>query len=443
MMNANLPEKYLDELSTFLTPWQKEKYLASFQENRTFGLRVNRYKCDPKDIGKLLPFPLLPIPWTENGFYYEENVNPANYPLYRTGLYYLQEPSAMSAAQILPIEQGDFVLDGCAAPGGKATELADRLNGSGALIVNDLSFSRNQASVRNLEYFGVKNAYVISEDLLTLSQRFPETFDKILLDVPCSGQGMFRKEPSLISAYEKKGSKEYAPLQKELLAAGLKMLKKGGMLLYSTCTFAPEEDEEVVSSVLSQDISLVDIPSFPGFCDGLFGLKECKRLYPFELKGEGHFLALLLKKGKKTKTSFSQEKAILKDEFFKHMHIDTASYQIEQIKDRLYLKKRLPIDLKGIRVLRSGLFLGIYEHERFTPSSAVAFALRKEDFDQYIDLSSSDIRVQKYLKGETIFVEGNKKKGYILVCCDGLPMGFGIWEDGRIKNKLEKGFRIV
>ena len=239
-----LPQKHLSEMKELLQD-EYDDYLASFENKRVYGLRINTSKISVRDFLKINPFHLERIPWTDDGFYYDEEDRPAKHPYYFAGLYYLQEPSAMLPAEVLPVEENDLVLDCCAAPGGKSSKLANKLNNTGVLIANDISASRAQVLLKTLESQGIRNAYVMAEDI-TKIERFKECFDKILIDAPCSGEGMFRKESELISSWEERKSDYYSPIQKQLILKGVEMLKSGGKLVYSTCTFSPEEDEEII-----------------------------------------------------------------------------------------------------------------------------------------------------------------------------------------------------
>lgn len=231
-----LPENYLAAMKELLGE-EYEAYLASFEEPKSLGLRVNTRKISVEDFLKLTPFHLTPVPWTENGFYYEEGEAVTRHPHYYAGLYYIQEPSAMIPASRLPIEPGDRVLDLCAAPGGKATELGARLMGTGVLLANDISNSRAKGLLKNLELFGIGNMFVTSETPEKLCRFYEGCFDKILIDAPCSGEGMFRRDPSMVKSWEEHGPAYYAQLQREILESAVRLLAPGGKLLYSTCTF--------------------------------------------------------------------------------------------------------------------------------------------------------------------------------------------------------------
>ena len=238
----NLPNEFEEKMKALLGD-EFEDYIKCYDEPRYYGLRVNTEKISVEDFVKICPFEITPIPWIDNGFYYDgEKISPAKHPYYFAGLYYIQEPSAMTPANVLPVEEGDIVFDMCAAPGGKSTELGAKLNGSGLLVTNDISNSRAKALLKNVEVFGIPNVYVVSEDPKNIQPGFNEFFDKILIDAPCSGEGMFRKDNKLIKAWEKNGPEFYSQIQRNIILAGADMLKPGGKLLYSTCTFSKLED---------------------------------------------------------------------------------------------------------------------------------------------------------------------------------------------------------
>lgn len=292
-----LPKEFLDKMKLLLGE-EYQKYIASYKEEAHSGLRVNTAKLSPEmflDMAGKADWNLRPVPWTKNGFYYQ-NERPSKHPWYYAGLYYLQEPSAMSPAAYLTIEPGDKVLDLCAAPGGKSTELAAKLRGTGVLFSNDISNSRAKALLKNLEMFGAGNICVTSETPEKLSRVLPEYFDKILVDAPCSGEGMFRRDPSMIKSWREKGPAFYALLQREILDFAVQMLAPGGKIVYSTCTFDRDEDEGIIEWIVERYPEMSVIPLHPeyGF-ENSRGVEGCLRLFPHRLDGEGHFVALLEK----------------------------------------------------------------------------------------------------------------------------------------------------
>ena len=440
-----LPEVYLDKMKNILGE-NYDEFLSVFDSGPYTGLRINTSKINRDQFLHTSQFKLKEVSWCKNGFYYDPEDEPSRHTYYNAGLYYLQEPSAMAPGSFLDIEEDDYVLDLCSAPGGKATQLACKLNNTGIIVSNDISASRQNATLRNLERFGITNSFVISDDPEHLSEKWPASFDKILVDAPCSGEGMFRKDPSLIKFWLERGNDYYADLQKRIMDSAVRMLKPGGRLLYSTCTFSPTEDEEVVKHVLDNNPDLTLLPvRHPGFEPGIIeGLENCARLYPHKLKGEGHFLALLQKAGTNEKSTrkknpFTCDNSTV-NEFMKNISKDFSNYEVRILKDKVLFVPETSLSFDSVRVLRSGLLAGTIRKDVFEPSQQMAMALGKDEFSQIIDLKSDDIMTDKYLKGETIRVSSSLK-GWVLVTCDGYPLGFGKISNGVIKNKIDPGWR--
>ena len=239
-LKEQLPERFTERMESLLND-EYPVFLNSYDENIYAGLRMNTLKITPEEYLKMTDQALESVTWCPTGFYYNGSREYSKNPLYHAGLYYIQEPSAMFPAQVLPVEAGDHILDLCAAPGGKSTALAAKLQGSGLLVSNDISASRAKALLKNIESSGIRNSIVLTEDPKHLADPFEEYFDKILIDAPCSGEGMFRKEPSMMRAWEKNGPDFFSKLQREIVDCGVRMLKAGGMMVYSTCTFSVEE----------------------------------------------------------------------------------------------------------------------------------------------------------------------------------------------------------
>ena len=443
-MIERLSEKYLNKMKELLGD-EYDDYLNSFNEKRIHSLRVNNAKISNEEFERICPFKIKRIPWIENGYYFDESDRPSKHPYYYAGLYYLQEPSAMTPANVLPIEKGDIVLDACAAPGGKSLELASKLGDSGLLVSNDISVSRAYSLLKNLELGGHKNIYVMAEDISKLSKKFVKSFDKILIDAPCSGEGMLRKDPSIIKEWEDKGNEYYANLQKDIVKSAVSMLKDGGMMVYSTCTFDKSEDEDIVSYILSldDDLKLERINEYEGFTRGI-DMDEAIRLYPHKLQGEGHFVALVKKDTPKTVTV--KKKHVSKidskeaEEFIKLIKRDFDDGYFEIINNNLYFIPEYDFEKKGLRILRSGLLMGEIKKHSFEPSMALALNLKMNEFKNVINLSVDDKRVISYLKGETISVP-ETKDGWVLVCVDGYSLGFGKMQNGIMKNKYAKEWR--
>ena len=474
-----LPEEYIKKMKRLLGN-EYEDYLASLEQPMFHSLRVNTLKISVEDFLKISPFKLSPVPWTENAFYYDASVDtPSKHPFYYAGLFYLQEPSATLPAATIPIEEGDKVLDICSAPGGKSTELAAKLKDTGLLVSNDISASRLKALQKNIEIFGAKNVLITCETPEKLSETFTAYFDKILIDAPCSGEGMFRKSSSMISAWELNGNEKFVEIQKSILKEVVKMLKPGGKILYSTCTFDPREDEDQVEYLMSLDDSL-RISSFPmhqGFepghsdwCSNGSGSAELNRtahLFPHRINGEGHFVALLesdIVEADDSKVSGFSHLSPYKvkaykgneiiEDFLSHVLLKFERSEIEFNKDKLfYISKGTP-DVRGLRIMRQGVYLGELKKNRFEPSQSLAMILKADEFDNVISLSSTSQSVYKYLKGDTLDLEEVQKEhpemdiqslrdGWILIAVEGFPLGFGKLNRGIIKNKYLPGWRMT
>ncbi len=446
-----LPSKFIDEMKEMLGD-EFDDFLASYDEDYYRGIRCNTLKITPSEFEKKVPFVSEKVDWVQNGYYTSEDEQPAKHPYYFAGLYYIQEPSAMMPASQLPVEPGDRVLDLCAAPGGKTTELGAKLKGEGVLVSNDISASRAKALVKNVELFGIKNAVVVSESPDKLAERLEGYFDKILVDAPCSGEGMFRKVHSIAKNWEQYGSQYYADIQRTVLPSAVKMLKPGGMMIYSTCTFSKLEDEDSISFILENnpDMELI----------------ESHKLFPHKIKGEGHFVALLHKKdtatalavessakdGKEKGTINKYDPKVrskykkISDEAFDFFEsigfkIDVSRLWVNE--DRINMLPEDAPDLSRLRVLRTGLFLGEMKKGRFEPSQSLALALKAEEYPNVLDLKLDDDRVVRYLKCESIDVEdGEVNDGYCLVAVDGYPLGWGKVDKGRFKNKYLPSWRL-
>ena len=417
-----------------------DDYLSSLTKPCIHSLKVNTSKISIEAFKSKFSTITKQVPWSCDGFYFED-LNLSKHPYYYAGLYYLQEASAMLPAEVLPIEKGDIVLDACAAPGGKSLKILNKLKDTGLLISNDISSSRANALLRNLEREGYANYYVIVKDMLELENHFPNYFDKILLDAPCSGEGMFKKDKKLINSWLNKDSEYYTPIQKKLLQACINMLKDGGMLVYSTCTFNINENENVIKYILGHNtnLNIIPIKKYPGFKDGLYNYGV--KLFPHRVQGEGHYVCLLQKGSKENKVNNGYQKYIAKTNipFIEELNKKFYDGEFIKINDNYYFIK--PIDLKGIRVLRSGLLMGKDSPFGFEPSQQLAMNLKFNEYNKTICFKDDDKNVIKYLKGETIEVD-KKLDGTYLVCVDKYPLGFAKAKNGILKNKINKGWII-
>lgn len=469
---ADLPQSFLDSMKEILGE-DYEAFLAGFDGQRQYGLRVNTLKMNLEEFERIAPFHLKKVPWISNGYFYEAEDAPAKHPFYSAGLYYLQEPSAMTPASRLKVQPGERVLDLCAAPGGKATELGAALQGEGLLVANDINTARARALLRNLELFGISNSFVTNEPPHVLAERFPEFFHKIMVDAPCSGEGMFRKNPAVVDSWQEKGPEYFSKLQREIIVQAADMLLPGGMMFYSTCTFSPLENEKTITHLLKErpDMEVIPMEDYEGFAEGLTSYrgevfdescKLCRRICPHKMSGEGHFMALLHKKSgtqqqvqqtvsqssiwwEKCKGLNKEQKAAAED-FFSHVNIAYDGKRIDVRGDNLYYLPAPKYDGRGLHFLRNGLFMGEFKKKRFEPSQPFALALHAQDFDQVLDFPADDERLSRYLRGETLdvsdLIAGEKKrKGWQLVMVAGHPLGFGKLVNNNLKNKYPAGWR--
>ncbi|KNZ69233.1 Fmu (Sun) domain-containing protein [Thermincola ferriacetica] len=453
----------------FLTKMEQQlgsnvaRFLQSYTEPRTAGLRANTLKISPEALQELLPFLQERVSWCRDGFYYnEEEVRPAKLPHYYAGLYYIQEPSAMLPAELLQVQPGERVLDLCAAPGGKSLQLAAHLGKAGLLVVNDPHPQRAKVLLKNIERYGVTNAVVLSETPQRLAHIFADFFDKILVDAPCSGEGMFRKEPEMAKNWSEAEVAKYAKWQAAILEHIPQMLRPGGEVVYSTCTFSREENEQQVLRFLG---------AFPDF-----ELLEMRRLWPHEVRGEGHFAAkiknlslqaekkecLMDKNGlwrQQEKNGLTPEAKQALAEFSLQVWQAAEGWQawlpeggmvIERAGHILWESLCLP-PLRGLKVLRSGWLLGTIQKGRFRPSPAFALGLPPEAVHsaiQRLDLSSHNADdnsvALRYLRGETIQREGKVwAKGWHLVSLDGFVLGWAKGAGNWLKNEFPPGWRRI
>ena len=452
-----LPEAFLSRMQSLLGD-EYPDFLRSLEGERAFGLRVNPLKLSPEELLLRAPFPLEPVPWAEEGFYYREEDRPGRHPWHGAGLYYIQEPSAMSAAAALDPRPGERVLDLCAAPGGKTTHLAGRMQGQGLLVANEIVPGRAKILAQNLERLGVRACVVLNEDSERLAQRLPEFFDRILVDAPCSGEGMFRKDPEACSQWSPENVRMCAERQLMILRNAAAMLKPGGRLVYSTCTFSPEENEGTVAALLAAEpsLSLVDtgLSRFfsPGRPDWVPGspaeLDKTIRIWPHRVRGEGHFAAAFQKDGsggnfRQSHPAPCRDKGAL--EAFRQfrdgaLRLDPLEGQIPLLfGSELYTAPVELFPLEGLRVLRPGLHLGTVRKNRFEPSHALCLALPPDGFLQRADFPADSREIAAFLRGETL--PGPGLSGWLTVQADGFPLGLGKASGGVIKNHYPKGLR--
>jgi len=473
-----LPVAFTDKMKKLLGEAEYEELIKALSGERQYGLRVNTLKADVEDFLKVSPFNHEPVPWTDDGFYISGDDAPGRHPYYHAGLYYIQEPSAMLPGHILGAQPGEKVLDLCAAPGGKTVQIAAAMKGSGLLVSNDINAERVKALVKNIELCGVRNAIVLNEMPEKLVHNFEGYFDRILIDAPCSGEGMFRKDEAAARSWESFKCERCTQLQEPILHNADRLLKAGGTLVYSTCTFSPEEDEQMTVKFMRQHpgYELVEIPKTAGIeggraqwidggadrevnsfdADQTIGnasiiehIRRTARLWPHRVRGEGHFVAKLIKAGgEKAKNSANNgiEAALsydmLPDSFkaFIKENINQFPEGVYLVKGRnLYHLPETPPKLDSLRVAKFGWFLGTIEDSRFEPSHSMVTALGRSDVKRTADLKAGDNDVNRYLKGETLMLEG--EKGLTAVCVDGWTLGWAKQTGDMLKNLYPKGWR--
>jgi NOL1/NOP2/sun family putative RNA methylase len=520
-----LPEAFRLKMRRLLGEAEYLAYLASFGQERYYGLRSNPLKLTADELQEAAPFHLEPVPWCPTGYYYEETARPGKHPFYHAGMYYIQEPSAMIPAELLDVRPGDRVLDLCAAPGGKTTQLAGKLQGQGFLVANDNSLDRVKALTKNVELAGIRNAMVTHETPDRLAERWPQAFNKILVDAPCSGEGMFRKDEDMIRQWEKHSVAICMGMQEDILRDAARMLAPGGRLVYSTCTFSPEENECMIAGFLRQHPEFRVLPApvahgfLPGRPDWAAETRGAEapdpaeqqtagavRLWPQRIKGEGHFAVILQKDGtaepaivpaaaeqdrsrtgpgltdlersraqQKSKPSAVRKASSRQNAdsgntrkgsaaagaavpdlaLWEQFVTDTLTQPLAGTPvlfgERLYLAAAGSPSVAELKVHRPGWYAGELKRGRFEPSHALAMGLFRGDVRRVLSLPADSPRVIRYLKGETLEVEeseltctaGTPPKGYVLVCADRFPLGWGKWNQGMLKNEYPAGWRWV
>ncbi|WP_026485839.1 RsmF rRNA methyltransferase first C-terminal domain-containing protein [Caldanaerobius polysaccharolyticus] len=459
-----LPDAYLKRMKELLGN-EYNDFIQSYYSERCYGLRVNTSKVAVEDFARIFPHELQRVPWCPTGFYYEKGIKPGKHPYHAAGLYYVQEPSAMAVVEALSPQPGEVVLDISAAPGGKATHIANKIGEKGLLVANEINPLRARALVENIERLGIKNAVVLNNSPDSLLHSFKNFFDKIVVDAPCSGEGMFRKDPEVCYSWSEGMVRSCSRTQIRILEVAADLLKPGGLMSYSTCTFSPEENEQVISQFLKRrpDFELIDVPvsrlfsrGRPDWGDGNPQLAKCMRLWPHRIRGEGHFIAIL-KKLESDDIRYTGNKSnsrMLKTgdarlQFFYDFCRETMAKpfddgRIVTIGDDVYQVPDLLPDLRNLKVLRYGWHLGQLKKGRFEPSHAMALSLRFNDVLRYVDLESDGEAVMNYLRGQPIELSGDmaREKGWLLVCVDGFALGWGKVAGGIFKNHYPKGLRI-
>ena len=441
-----LPAEFIARMQRLLLE-QYDAFAACYDAPRHTALRINRLKTDaPPDLTR---FGLTPVPWAKDGYYYAPDTRPGLCAYHDAGLYYLQEPSAMAPVGLLNAQPGERVLDLCAAPGGKSTQLASEMAGRGLLVCNEINGKRAQILSSNIERMGIANALVLNEHPARLAERFAGFFDKILVDAPCSGEGMFRKEPIAAEEWTPDTPAMCAARQLEILHSAAQMLRPGGRLVYSTCTFSPEENEGTVSAFLRAhpDFSIETVPGTPfapgrpdWIDDPVPGLEHTFRLWPHLLAGEGHYAAVLRRAGDAAPADVPYERGakLQRDllDFAKDAGAAIPEGTPVCFGPTVYLAPQALPQLAGLKVLRAGLRLGESKKGRFEPAHAWALWLKMAV--RTADFAESAQETARYLAGEAI---PGEQAGWTLVRVDGLSLGWVKGADGQLKNHYPKALR--
>lgn len=404
--------------------------------DRSYGLRVNTLKLSPAQLQQISPWELRPIPWSPEGFYYPAEARPGPHPYYYAGLYYIQEPSAQAVGVLADPQPGERVLDLAAAPGGKTTHLAARMQGQGLLVSNEIDPGRLRGLLENVERWGA-NLAVVSAPVEKLAQAWGAYFDRVVLDAPCSGEGMFRKDPEVVRHWGPGAPARAARIQKSLIAAAANLVRPGGVLVYSTCTFSPEENEQVIAEFLHtpgwvlEDACICPLfaPGVPAWGDGNPALTRTARLWPHRLQGEGHFLAKLRKtEGQEDNPAqervppLSREsRALWQSWCEEHLRVNLEGEILERAGHLYLLPPGLP-SLAGIKAPAPGLYLGEVRvgqrkgSGRFLPSKPLAHYLQPHQANQVLRLQAEDPRALEFALGQPIRAEGTE--GWNLVALE-------------------------
>ncbi|MGB2956657.1 MAG: RsmB/NOP family class I SAM-dependent RNA methyltransferase [Anaerolineales bacterium] len=468
-MTTPFPNDFITEINRLLGEQSSRFWDNQETTPPISGLRVNTLKTNPELIQTALSAKLKTLPWADDGFQLPQGSNPGKHPFHSAGLYYLQEPSAMAPAAALNPQPGEIILDLCAAPGGKSTQILSLMKNQGLLIANDSNPRRVQALARNIERWGARNAVLTNEVPRRLAEHFGPVFDRVLVDAPCSGEGTFRIDPGEIKKWSTNFSKRCGLIQDEILWFAGKMVRPGGILVYSTCTFNQQENEGSVMRFLQANTDFVvdPIPLQPGFSNGIplskadpGNLKDTVRIWPHLSPGEGHYIARLRKSdnstseilsSQSTPTGLTADQQIIYKEFFDSSlkmtpgteMISPGSSSISCFGNQLYLFPPNSPQLEGLRVHHWGWSLGTFKGDRFRPSSALASGLTREDSQKVIEFPVGDPNLISYLRGSPIRYPGDPaaKNVWVLVTVEGFPLGWGKIVQGRLKSHLPNWLR--
>ncbi|MYV05083.1 RsmF rRNA methyltransferase first C-terminal domain-containing protein [Furfurilactobacillus milii] len=448
-----LPAGFAEKYSTLMDESEAKDFLASFDQPIHQGFRVNPLKANavPENVSLSDP---TGIP---TGYYGHVS---GHTPAHTTGVVYNQEPSATYVGAVVDAQPGERILDLCAAPGGKSTQIAAGLQQQGLLMTNEIFAKRAAVLAENMERFGVANAVVLNETPAHLSKQLANFFDKVVVDAPCSGEGMFRKDPDAVQYWTPDYPLECATRQREILTEAVKMVRPGGQLIYSTCTFAPEEDEQMMAWVLKSfpDFELVSLPKLPGleaarpqWANNNSELSKAGRLFPHHMDGEGHFIAKLMRHSSETNVTHKPARLPKPDanevklwQAFEQQHFTqpiTAGQSLTVFGAQLYAVPALTPDLGKLKVLRPGLHLGTLKKNRFEPAFALALATHPDQYRPTVALTQA--QWAQFVHGDTVTLEEPTENGWTLATINGNGIGFGKVVGQTLKNGYPKGLRFL
>ncbi|MEN8172998.1 MAG: RsmF rRNA methyltransferase first C-terminal domain-containing protein [Chloroflexota bacterium] len=455
-MSLKLPPAFLERMKDFLGD-DYAAFLASFDQPAKIGLRINTLKVSPEKFKSLNPFPSYPVPWDATGFIIPPGHQPGKHPYHIAGLYYLQDPAAMAVTALMSPRPGERVLDLAAAPGGKTTHIAAHMAGEGLLVANDIFEHRVRILTRNLARWGARNTVVLNETPQHLVDHFGAFFDRVLVDAPCSGEGMFRKDPAMRKVWIPKHIQDFASRQDMIMKSAAKLVRPGGWLVYVTCTFAPEEDEGTLARFLGThpEFEMVTIPQMEGFSPGRpdwlpdsnlerLNLDRALRLWPHKSLGEGHFIAVLQREqdhrvvqnlGSSPIKALPADALPYIDQFFEQtLHWKPAADSLTLKGNQLYVVPPDCPNLDGLRVVDWGWCMGTLKKARFEPSHALGLGLRAADFKFTLPLTVHAKETGNYLRGDVLSSPG--PDGWVMVTVDDFPLGWGKRVQGRLKPRL-------
>ena len=415
---------FLPHLSKYLNQEEIAKLDASLKGKSEHALLLNTSKMSEVMLLSLFPN-VRKHPIVKNAYLYDKDEYDLGKSIYHAlGCFYLQEPSAMIPAYLLNAKPGDIVLDLCAAPGGKSVQSSLLMNNQGLIISNDIAKNRAFAISENAERLGLGNLLITNNDFSTIYQNYLNYFDKIILDAPCSGSGMFRKDDKMMQDWSYQKVLKYAEIQKELIIMSYQMLKPGGTMVYSTCSFSYEEDEEVIDYLLrNSNAQIEEIEDSPLFFRKGYGI----HLLPFLFPGEGHYICLIKKPGE-LKVSKKEERVSNK------YKIATPYPYIEKFGDYLFTMSET-VNIKKLNVIRFGVKVGEFVKEDIKFDHHYAHFINS--FQSVKEITFDELL--KYYQGETL--NSDVPKGDVLLKYQGISVDIAK-SDGRIiKNHLPKGLR--